>query len=105
MAQAANLPSTAQSKGHIVGCTWHRACVVPPKEARDDLSNERVQHARLLVQDLCSEADIQVAEMPLATYRAAIKTVAPLIDAGRIGEAKAAPASPAAVFLTDSVTR
>lgn len=60
------------------------------KEARDDLSNERVQHARLLVQDLCSEADIHVAEIPLATYPAAIKTVAPLVDAGRMEEAKAA---------------
>jgi hypothetical protein len=60
------------------------------KEASDDLSNGRVQHARLLVQNLCSEADIHVAEIPLATYPAAIKTVAPLIDTGRMEEAKAA---------------
>jgi YfdX protein len=60
------------------------------KEAMDDLSNGRVQHARLLVQDLCSEADIHLAEIPLATYPAAIKAVAQLIDAGRTEEAKAA---------------
>ncbi len=60
------------------------------KEARDDLQREDVQPARHLLQDLASEADIHVTEIPLATYPAAIRAVAPLIDAGRIDEAKAA---------------
>lgn len=60
------------------------------KEARDDLSNSQVQQARLLVTALASEADTHVAQIPLATYPAAIKAVAPLIDAGKTEEAKAA---------------
>ena len=59
-------------------------------EARDDLSNSQVQQARLLVTPLASEADTHVAQIPLATYPAAIKAVAPLIDAGKTEEAKAA---------------
>lgn len=60
------------------------------KQARDDLSNNRVQDARLLVSTLASEADIHISEIPLATYPAAIRAVAPLIDSGRIDQAKAA---------------
>lgn len=60
------------------------------KQAKDDLSNDQVQQARLLLQDLASEADIHVTEIPLATYPAAIRAVAPLVDAGRTDEAKAA---------------
>jgi hypothetical protein len=60
------------------------------KQARDYLSKDQVQQARLLVQDLASEADIHVTEIPLATYPAAIRAVAPLVDAGKTDEAKAA---------------
>ena len=60
------------------------------KQARDDLSNNHVQEARLLVQNLASEADIHISEIPLATYPAAIRAVAPLIDSGKTNEAKAA---------------
>jgi hypothetical protein len=60
------------------------------KDARGYLSNDQVQQARLLVRDLASEADINVTEVPLATYPAAIKAVAPLIDSGKMNEAKAA---------------
>jgi len=60
------------------------------QQAKDDLAREEVQHARLLVQDLASEADIHITEIPLATYPAAIKAVAPSIDAGKLDEAKAA---------------
>ena len=60
------------------------------KEARDDLSNSQVQQARLLVTPLASEAATHVAQIPLVTYPAAIKAVAPLIDAGKTEEAKAA---------------
>jgi hypothetical protein len=59
------------------------------KQAREDLSNDRVQQARLLIKDLASEADIHVTEIPLATYPAAISAVAPLVDAGKTEEAKA----------------
>ena len=58
--------------------------------AKDDLSSNRVQQARHLVSDLASEADTHVAEIPLGTYPTAIKAVAPLIDAGKIDQAKAA---------------
>jgi hypothetical protein len=60
------------------------------KVAKDSLSNNQVQIARGLLRDMASEADIHVAELPLATYPAAIKAVVPLIDAGKIEEAKAA---------------
>jgi YfdX protein len=60
------------------------------KGAKDDLSSNRVQQARHLVNDLASEADTHVTEIPLATYPAAIKAVAPLIDAGKMDEAKGA---------------
>lgn len=60
------------------------------RQARVDLSDNRVQDARLLVSTLASEADIHITEIPLATYPAAIKAVAPLIDNGNINEAKAA---------------
>ncbi len=59
-------------------------------QAKDDLSGNRVQHARHLVSDLASEVDFHVTEIPLATYPAMIRAVAPLIDAGKIEEAKAA---------------
>jgi hypothetical protein len=60
------------------------------KETKDNLAKDRVQQARLLIQNLASEADINVTEIPLATYPAAIKAVVPLIDQGKINEAKAA---------------
>ncbi len=60
------------------------------KDAKDDLSSNHVQQARHLLNDLASEADTQVTEIPLATYPAAIKAVAPLIDAGKMDEAKGA---------------
>ena len=60
------------------------------KEVRDDLSNNQVQQARHLIADLASEADTHVVEIPLATYPAAIRAVAPLIDARKTEDAKAA---------------
>jgi hypothetical protein len=59
------------------------------KDAKDDLANNRVQQARHIMTDLASEADTHVTEIPLGTYPAAIKAAAPLIDAGKIDEAKA----------------
>src|SRR3569833_2237231 len=60
------------------------------KDAKDELARNRVQQTRLLEQNLANEADINVTEIPLATYPTAIKAVVPLIDEGKIDEAKAA---------------
>lgn len=60
------------------------------KQAKDSLGDNHVQDARHLISGLASEADINVAKLPLATYPAAIKAIAPLIDAGKTEEAKAA---------------
>ena len=49
-----------------------------------------MQQARALLSGLASESELQVTNLPLATYPAAIKAVAPLIDAGKKDEAKAA---------------
>jgi hypothetical protein len=60
------------------------------KEARSELSDGKVQQARALLGDLASEVELQVTNIPLATYPEAIKAVAPLIDAGKKDEAKTA---------------
>jgi hypothetical protein len=60
------------------------------KQVRGDLSDDRIQQARRELQYLASEADVNVTELPLASYPGAIKAVAPLIDQGRLDEAKAA---------------
>ncbi len=60
------------------------------QEARTDLNDGKVQQARALLGGLASEAELQVSNIPLATYPAAIKAVVPLIDAGKNQEAKSA---------------
>ena len=60
------------------------------KDARDALDDGEVQKARGLLADLASEIDFITTSIPLETYPAAIKAVAPLIYAGKIDEAKAA---------------
>jgi hypothetical protein len=60
------------------------------KQAKDDLANNQVQQARALIEGLTSQAEIQVPDVPLATYPAAIKALVPLIDAGKTDKAKAA---------------
>jgi hypothetical protein len=60
------------------------------KAVKDDLATNQVQAARLLLKDMASEADINIVNIPLATYPAAVKAVAPLIDAGKIEQAKVA---------------
>jgi hypothetical protein len=57
-------------------------------QARALLDNGDVQQARALLDGLASEADMEVTNIPLATYPEAIKAIAPLIDAGKIDEAK-----------------
>lgn len=60
------------------------------KEASSDLSRGKVQEARTLLAGLASESELQVSNIPLATYPVAIKAIAPLIDAGKKDEAKSA---------------
>ncbi len=59
-------------------------------QVKDYLEDGEIQKARALLSDLASEVVISVAHIPLETYPDEIKAVAPLIDAGKIDEAKAA---------------
>lgn len=58
-------------------------------EARRELGDGEIQKARRLVDALGSEIQIRTTNIPLATYPAAIKAITPLIDAGKVDEAKA----------------
>lgn len=55
--------------------------------ALDHLEDGEIQQARPLVANLASEIVIETTSIPLATYPAAIKAIAPLVDDGRIEEA------------------
>lgn len=59
-------------------------------EALDALKHGEVQQARHMLALLASEIVITVTSIPLASYPAAVKAVVPLIDQGKIEEAKAA---------------
>ncbi|MCA8146597.1 MULTISPECIES: YfdX family protein [Burkholderiaceae] len=59
-------------------------------EALDALKHGEVQQARHVLTLLASEIVIAVTNIPLATYPEAVKSVVPLIDQGKIDEAKAA---------------
>lgn len=59
-------------------------------EALDALKHGEVQRARRVLALLASEIVITVTNIPLASYPAAVKAVVPLIDQGKIEEAKAA---------------
>lgn len=59
-------------------------------EALDALKHGEVQQARHVLALLASEIVIAVTNIPLASYPAAVKSVVPLIDQGKIDEAKAA---------------
>ncbi len=59
------------------------------ERAEDYLDAGEVQKARALLSDLASEIVISVVNIPLKTYPNAIAAVAPLIDRGKIDEAKA----------------
>jgi hypothetical protein len=60
------------------------------KQAEEYLDDGQVQKARMLLRDLASELDISVVSLPLKTYPAAIAAVTPLIDQGKIEDAKLA---------------
>ncbi|HUP81336.1 MAG TPA: YfdX family protein [Pirellula sp.] len=57
-------------------------------EAEKALDEGRVQDARRLLNNLASEVVVSTTNLPMATYPDAIKHVAPLIDSGKIDEAK-----------------
>lgn len=59
------------------------------KDAKAHLNDGEIQKARPLVANLASEIQYRTLYIPLATYPSAIKAIAPLIDAGKIDEAKA----------------
>ena len=58
-------------------------------DAENFLEDGEVQKARPLVANLASEIVFRTTSIPLATYPAAIKAITPLIDDGKINEAKA----------------
>jgi hypothetical protein len=60
------------------------------KEAEDYLEEGEVQKARPLVANLASEIQFRTTSIPLVSYPSAIKAVTPLIDEGKLDEAKAA---------------
>ncbi|RSZ59828.1 YfdX family protein [Massilia atriviolacea] len=60
------------------------------KDVRDRLRDGEVQQARQLMQSLASEVEFRTLNIPLETYPAAIKAITPLIDAGKMDEAKTA---------------
>lgn len=59
------------------------------KEARKLLGDGDIQKARRLLEDLGSEVEFRTLNIPLETYPAAIRAITPLIDAGKIDQAKA----------------
>jgi hypothetical protein len=59
------------------------------KEAKESLSNGEIQKVRPLIANLASEIQFRTTNIPLETYPSAIKAITPLIDAGKIDEAKA----------------
>jgi len=59
------------------------------KIAREFLKDGNLQGARQLIAPLVSEMTITITSIPLGSYPEAIKAVVPLIDDGKIDEAKA----------------
>ncbi len=58
------------------------------EEAEAALDKGRIQQARAILRELASEIVVRVVNIPLGTYPDAIKAVAPLIQAGKVEEAK-----------------
>lgn len=59
------------------------------REAEEYLEDGEIQKARPIVANLASEIVVRTTNIPLASYPAAIKEMTPLIDEGKIDEAKA----------------
>jgi hypothetical protein len=58
------------------------------QEAEGFIEDGKIQQARPLVANLASEMVFRTTNIPLATYPAAIKAITPLIDAGKLNEAR-----------------
>lgn len=58
------------------------------ERAAKHLKNGRLQDARALIEGLRSDVVVEVYNIPLATYPAAIKAIAPLIDGEELEKAK-----------------
>jgi hypothetical protein len=77
-----------------VGTKTHDVIALPETvesmvaEAEAALDGGDVQHARRILNKLASEFVVSTTRLPLATYPDAIKAAVPLIDAGKIAEAK-----------------
>ena len=71
-------------------------------EALDALKHGEVQQARHVLALLASEIVITVTSIPLASFPAAVKAVVPLIDQGKIEEAKAALQSALSTLVEES---
>ncbi|HFD12592.1 MAG TPA: YfdX family protein [Crenotrichaceae bacterium] len=59
-------------------------------ELEDLIDDDRFQAARPIVDSLVDEIRVTTISLPLATYPTAIDLIAPLIDAGKLDEAKQA---------------
>ena len=70
--------------------------------AMDALKHGEVQQARHVLALLASEIVITVTSIPLASFPAAVKAVVPLIDQGKIEEAKAALQSALSTLVEES---
>lgn len=74
------------------------------EEAKAKMKDGNYQAARHALNDLASEVVITVTSLPLATYPQDIKAITPLIDAGKLEEAKAGlQAALNTVVLTDRI--
>ncbi len=74
------------------------------EKAEDLLEDHKIQEARELLNSLASEIVVRVVNLPLATYPKHIKEIAPLIEAGKIAEAKTALENVlATLVITDHV--
>lgn len=60
------------------------------ERAEEALEDGRVQHARRILDPLGSELVFVTTELPLAAYPAAMRLAAPLIEEGKVEEARAA---------------
>ncbi len=58
-------------------------------DAEKALKDGEIQQARAIMMNLASEIVFRTTSIPLGTYPDAIKAITPLIDAGKIDEAKA----------------
>ncbi len=70
-------------------------------ELEDLIDERRIQDARPIVDSLVDELRVTTVYLPLATYPSAIDKIAPLIDAGKIDEAKQALIDVLSTFVVE----